>query len=150
MKTFNRILLAEDDPCDLELTLGALTKHHLASEIFVVRDGAETLDYLYRRKAFSTREPGNPVVILLDLKMPKIDGAEVLKEIKSSELLKAIPVVILTSSRETQDLDKCYKLGANAYVVKPVKFAEFLAAIRDLSVFWALINEPPSGSVGKI
>ncbi|MCG3199047.1 MAG: response regulator [Candidatus Omnitrophica bacterium] len=147
MNGIRRILLAEDDPKDVELTLAALGEHNLANEVVVVRDGAEALDYLYRRGNFSMRIPGNPVVVLLDLKMPKVDGLEVLKAMKSDPNLKAIPVVILTSSRESKDLEDCYREGVNAYVVKPVKFQEFVDSVKELGMFWALINEPPPGSV---
>jgi CheY-like chemotaxis protein len=143
MKPIKRILLAEDDPKDVELTLSALSDYHLVNHIMVVRDGVEALDYLYRREKFAQEPGGNPVVILLDLKMPKLDGVQVLRQIKSDENLRTIPVVVLTSSRESQDLKTCYQLGANAYVVKPVKFADFIEAVREIGVFWALINEPP-------
>src|SRR5512144_1764838 len=122
MKLFKRILLAEDDPKDVELTINALGEHNLANDIQVVRDGAEALDYLYRRGEYAQEPDGNPVVILLDLKMPKIDGMQVLRQIKSDKNLQTIPVVILTSSRESRDLETCYQLGVNAYVVKPVQF----------------------------
>jgi len=137
------ILLVEDDPRDVELTLTALEEHHLANKVFVVRDGAEALDYLYHRGEYESRAPGNPVVILLDNKMPKVSGLEVLKTIKADESLKTIPVVVLTSSRETPDLIEFYKYGVNAYVVKPVDFSEFMTAVRQLGVFWAAVNEPP-------
>src|SRR5512140_1069327 len=125
MDTFKRILLIEDDPKDIELTIDALGEYNLANEIALARDGAEALDYMYRRGIFASRPEGNPVVILLDLKMPKVNGIQVLNQLKSDEQLRSVPVVILTSSRETRDLDECYKLGVNAYVVKPVRFAEF-------------------------
>lgn len=144
-----RILLVEDDPNDVELTLTALKEFNLANEVVVVSDGAEALDFLFKRGAFSERVNGNPVVILLDLKLPKISGMEVLKQIRESEDLKMIPVVILTSSREEKDLNDGYSLGTNAYVVKPVEFQQFLEAIKQLGAFWALINEPPPGSVKK-
>jgi CheY-like chemotaxis protein len=144
-----RILLVEDDPKDVELTLSALGEYSLANEIAVARDGVEALDYLYCRGAFADRPAGNPVVILLDLKMPRLDGIQVLRQLKSDEQMRYIPVVILTSSRETRDLDECYKLGVNAYVVKPVRFTEFVEAAKTIGVFWALINEPPSGCVEK-
>ena len=147
MNTLRRILLVEDDPKDIELTIEALGEHNLANEIAVARDGAEALDYIYRRGTFASRPAGNPVVILLDLKMPKVDGIQVLNQLKSDEQTRSVPVVILTSSRETRDLDECYKLGVNAYVVKPVRFAEFIEAVKGIGVFWALINEPPPGSV---
>jgi CheY-like chemotaxis protein len=137
------ILLVEDDPKDIELTITALREYNLANEIVVARDGVEALDYLYRRGKFADEPVGNPIVILLDLKMPKIDGTQVLRLMKSDNDLQMIPVVILTSSRETHDREVCYQLGANAYVVKPVKFTDFVEAIRQIGVFWALINEPP-------
>jgi CheY-like chemotaxis protein len=137
------ILLAEDNANDVELTLNALQKNNMANQVTVVRDGAQALDYLYRRGEFSNREGGNPAVILVDLKMPKVDGLEVLRRIKSDDELKSIPVVILTSSREERDLVEGYQLGVNAYVVKPIHFDEFVQAVSQLGVFWALINEPP-------
>ncbi|UVW30418.1 response regulator [Massilia sp. H6] len=140
------ILLVEDNPHDLELTLIALSKSQLANEVVVMRDGAEALDYLYRRGEFAGRAVGNPAVILLDLKLPKVDGLEVLKEIRQGEALKSVPVVMLTSSKEEQDVVRSYELGVNAYVVKPVDFTEFLRAIADLGIFWAVLNEPPPGS----
>lgn len=146
MKTFARILLVEDDPQDIELTLTALGEHNLANEIVVARDGVEALDYLYRRGNFARRPAGNPVVILLDLKMPRLDGVQVLRQIKTDEQLRLTPVVVLTSSREARDLQECYKLGVNAYVVKPVQFTEFVKAVKQVGVFWALLNEPPPGS----
>ena len=146
MNSIKRILLAEDNPHDVELTLEALAEHHLANEVIVVNDGADALDYLYRRNKFSNREGNNPVVVLLDLKMPKVDGLEVLKAIKSDSELKKIPVVVLTSSREESDLVRSYELGVNAYVVKPVAFQEFVEAIKKIGVFWVLVNEPPSNA----
>jgi CheY-like chemotaxis protein len=140
------ILLVEDNPHDLELTLIALSKSQLANEVVIVRDGAEALDYLNRRGEFRERVIGNPAVILLDLKLPKVDGLEVLKEIRETELLKSIPVCMLTSSKEEQDVVRSYELGVNAYVVKPVDFTEFVRAIGDLGIFWAVLNEPPPGS----
>jgi CheY-like chemotaxis protein len=140
------ILLVEDNPHDLELTLIALSKSQLANEVVIVRDGAEALDYLNRRGEFKDRAVGNPAVILLDLKLPKVDGLEVLKEIRETETLKSIPVCMLTSSKEEQDVIRSYELGVNAYVVKPVDFAEFVRAIADLGIFWAVLNEPPPGS----
>jgi CheY-like chemotaxis protein len=137
------ILLAEDDPRDAEMTLAALEEYNLANKVFVVRDGEQALDYLYCRGKFKTRTGGNPVAVLLDLKMPKVDGLEVLRIIKTDEHLKTIPVVVLTSSRETPDLTECYEHGVNAYVVKPVDFGEFAKAVKQLGVFWAAINEPP-------
>ena len=149
MNDLKRILLVDDDRKDVELTLSALGKHNLVNEVVVARDGEEALDYLYRRGQFAMRRNGNPAVVLLDLKMPKVDGIEVLKQMKSDEHLKTVPVVVLTSSRESQDLEECYKLGVNAYVVKPVQFKEFVDAVREVGVFWALINEPPPGAVRK-
>ncbi|MET0264019.1 MAG: response regulator [Duganella sp.] len=140
------ILLVEDNPHDLELTLIALERSQLANEVIVVRDGADALDYLHGRGAFSEREQGNPAVVLLDLKLPKVDGLEVLADIRSNPALKSLPVVMLTSSREEQDLIRSYELGVNAYVVKPVDFQEFVRAIADLGIFWAVLNEPPPGS----
>jgi CheY-like chemotaxis protein len=140
------ILLVEDNPNDLELTLIALERSPLANEVVVVRDGAEALDYLHARGAYGSRDQGNPAVVLLDLKLPKVDGLEVLAEIRGSATLKSIPVVMLTSSREEQDLVRSYELGVNAYVVKPVDFTEFVRAIADLGIFWAVLNEPPPGS----
>jgi len=137
------ILLAEDDPGDVELTLAALEDNHLANRVAVVENGEEALDYLYRRGKYKMRSGGNPIVVLLDNKMPKVNGLEVLKTIKADEHLKIIPVVVLTSSRETPDLIEFYKHGVNAYVVKPVDFAEFMKAIKQLGIFWAAINEPP-------
>jgi CheY-like chemotaxis protein len=140
------ILLVEDNPHDLELTLIALAKSQLANEVVVVRDGAEALDYLHRRGQYQSRTAGNPAVVLLDLKLPKVDGLEVLKVIRETEALKSMPVVMLTSSKEEQDLLRSYALGVNAYVVKPVDFNEFVRAIADLGIFWAVLNEPPPGS----
>jgi CheY-like chemotaxis protein len=137
------ILLVEDDPRDVELTLAALEEHHLANKVAVVGNGAEALDYLYRRGKFEMRAGGNPIVVLLDNKMPKVSGLEVLKAIKTNEHLKVIPVVALTSSRETPDLIEFYKHGVNAYVVKPVDFVDFMRAVKQLGIFWAAINEPP-------
>ncbi len=141
------ILLVEDNPKDVELTLVALGKSQLANEVVVVRDGAEALDYLKGRGAYEKRPQGNPAVVLLDLKLPKVDGLQVLEQIKGDPHLQSMPVVILTSSREEKDLLRGYKLGVNAYVVKPVSFKEFVEAIRELGVFWALLNEPPPGSL---
>lgn len=144
------ILLVEDNPNDLELTLIALEKSQLANEVIVVRDGAEALDYLNCEGSFHNRPTGNPAVILLDLKLPKVDGLEVLRHIRGTPSLKSAPVVMLTSSREEQDLLRSYELGVNAYVVKPVDFQEFVRAISDLGVFWAVLNEPPPGSARYI
>ncbi|MDE3036633.1 MAG: response regulator [Nitrospirota bacterium] len=144
-----RILLADDSARDAELTLLALEEHHLAKEVVHVRDRVQALDYLYRRGAFAMREPGHPAVVLLDLKMPKVDGLEVLRTMKTDEQLKRIPVVMLTSSREEIDLLRSYQLGVNAYVVKPVGFQPFVQAVKDLSAFWAIVNEPPPGSIRR-
>jgi CheY-like chemotaxis protein len=143
MSELGRVLLVEDDPRDVELTLTALGESNLANEVVVTRDGEQALDYLYCRGEFITRSNDNPAVMLLDLKLPKVDGLEVLRQIKSDERLKLIPVVVLTSSHEERDLIRSYRLGVNAYVVKPVDFHEFLNAIKELGVFWALINQPP-------
>jgi CheY-like chemotaxis protein len=140
------ILLVEDSPKDVELALVALAKSHLANEVIVARDGEEALDYLFCRGPFANRPRGNPAVVLLDLKLPKVDGLQVLEQIKGDPEIRQVPVVMLTSSREEQDLLRSYKLGVNAYVVKPVDFKEFVAAIGDLGVFWAVLNEPPPGS----
>jgi len=145
----SKILLVEDDPHDVELTLSALTENHLTNEIVVARDGAEALDYLYRRGVYQSREARNPAVILLDLKLPKVDGLEVLKQIKADPNLKMVPVVMLTSSREEQDLVESYNSGSNAYVVKPVGFRDFVQAVREVGLFWTVINQPPPGSVGQ-
>src|ERR1700685_4548087 len=149
MSTLGRILLVEDDLKDVELTLTALDEYNLANEVVVARDGQEALDYLYSRGSFEGRAGQNPAVLLLDLKLPKVDGLEVLQQVKSDEKLKMIPVVVLTSSREERDKVASYKHGVNAYVVKPVDFHEFVNAIKELGVFWAIINEPPPGSVRK-
>jgi len=149
MNELGRILIVEDDPKDVELTLTALEEYNLANEVVVTRDGEEALDYLYCRGNFAARTNDNPAVLLLDLKLPKVDGLEVLQQIKSDEKLKMIPVVVLTSSREERDMVASYKLGVNAYVVKPVDFHEFVNAIKELGIFWAVINEPPPGSVRK-
>ena len=138
-----RILLVEDSPNDVELTLTALEKHKLANEVVVVRDGEEALDYLYRRGAYKLRAGGSPVVVLLDIKLPKLDGLEVLQRMRDDDAFKRTPVVMLTSSREEQDIVKSYNLGVNAYVVKPVDFHEFVSAICELGLFWAVINQPP-------
>ena len=150
MNDLGRILLVEDDPRDVELTLAALAEYNLANDVVVTRDGKEALDYLYCRGQFSARSSENPAVLLLDLKLPRVDGLQVLEKIKSDEHLKIIPVVVLTSSHEEKDMVRSYKLGVNAYVVKPVDFHEFINAAKELGVFWALINEPPPGSVKKV
>ena len=147
MTDLKRILLVEDNPNDVELTLAAFEEHHLANEVVVARDGAEGLDYLFRKGAFADRLQGNPAVVLLDLKLPKVNGLEVLEAVRQDPDLQAVPIVVLTSSREEPDLQRCYALGVNAYVVKPVDFADFLRAVGNLGVFWALINQPPPGSL---
>jgi CheY-like chemotaxis protein len=149
MNTLARILLVEDDPKDVELTLTALDEYHLANEVVVASDGEQALDYLCCRGRYAQRERQNPAVLLLDLKLPKVDGLEVLKQVKSDDQLKLIPVVVLTSSREEKDMVASYELGVNAYVVKPVDFHQFVNAIKELGAFWAVINEPPPGSVRK-
>jgi DNA-binding response OmpR family regulator len=149
MATLGRILLVEDDPRDQELTMTALEEYNLGNEVVVASDGEEALDYLYYRGKFQGRMVENPAVMLLDLKLPKVDGLEVLQRIKGDENLKMIPVVVLTSSREERDMVASYKLGVNAYVVKPVDFHEFVNAVKELGVFWAVINEPPPGSIKK-
>jgi DNA-binding response OmpR family regulator len=149
MEPLGRILMVEDDPKDVELTLTALEDYNLANEVVVAHDGEEALDYLYCRGKFSNRSTDNPAVMLLDLKLPKVDGLEILKIVKSDEKLKLIPVVVLTSSHEEKDMVTSYKLGVNAYVVKPVAFHEFVNAIKELGVFWAVINAPPPGSIRR-
>jgi CheY-like chemotaxis protein len=149
MNDLKRILLVEDDPKDVELTLTGLAEYNLANEVVVVGDGEEALDYLYRRGKYQTRHNGNPAVMLLDLKLPKLNGFEVLQQVRSDENLKMIPVVVLTSSNEERDLVRSYKLGVNAYVTKPVDFHEFVNAVKELGIFWAVINEPPPGSAKK-
>lgn len=140
------ILLAEDNIHDAELTLNALETHRLVNEIVLVRDGAEALDYLYERGAYAERAPGAPALVLLDLKMPKVDGLEVLRRIRADPALKTVPVVILTSSAEESDLIQSYEIGVNAYVVKPVDFQAFVQAVRTIGGFWAVLNEPPPHS----
>jgi CheY-like chemotaxis protein len=141
------ILLVEDNPKDLELTLIALERSQLANDVIVTRDGVAALDYLFCRNDYAGRPAGNPAVVLLDLKLPKVDGLEVLRTIRADPTLKPVPVVMLTSSNEESDLLKSYQLGVNAYVVKPVEFKDFVAAISDLGIFWAVLNEPPPGSL---
>lgn len=148
MAELRRILMAEDDPHDVELILSVLEENNLANELVVVPDGAAALDYLYMRGQFAGRAPGNPAVVLLDIKMPKVDGLEVLQTIRSDDKLKMVAVVILTSSREQRDLFKSYALGVNGYVVKPVDFEEFVAAIKQIGLYWAVINEPPPDRLG--
>ena len=141
------ILLVEDDKRDLELTLIALERSQLANEVVVVRDGEQALDYLNRNGDHAGRTEGNPAVILLDLKLPKVNGLEVLQSVRATEALRSVPVVMLTSSHEETDVLRSYELGVNAYVVKPVEFKQFVSAIADLGVFWAVLNEPPPGSL---
>jgi CheY-like chemotaxis protein len=148
--TIKHLLLVEDDPRDAKLTLAALREFHLINDVFVVGDGEQALDYLYCRGKFENRESGNPVAVLLDLKMPKVDGLEVLKTIKHDAHLKNIPVVMLTSSRETPDLIECYNQGVNSYVVKPVEFSEFAKAVKNLGIFWVAVNESPPDSVVRL
>ena len=143
MSTPKRILLAEDSPQDVEMTLAAFSEHNLSNQIDVVHDGEQALDYLYRRGPFAERPAGAPVLVLLDLKMPKVDGLEVLRQIKGDENLRTTPVVMLTSSREEQDIVSSYRLGINAYVVKPVDFHSFIEAVKQLGTFWTIHNEPP-------
>ena len=149
MNSLKRILLVDDSPRDAEMAIEALAAYHLANEVIHLRDGAEALDYLFYRGEFAGRTKGLPGFILLDLKMPRVDGLEVLREIKSDPALKVIPVVVMTSSREEQDLVNSYKLGVNAYVVKPVNFPEFMTAVKQLGIFWAALNEPPPPSLRR-
>ncbi|MCW5553008.1 MAG: response regulator [Verrucomicrobiae bacterium] len=149
MIPLKRILLAEDSERDVELILGALERFNLANEVVVARDGAEALDYLNQRGQFAAHTNGLPVVVLLDLKMPKVDGLEVLRHMKHDPRLKQVPVVIVTSSREEQDLIRSYELGVNAYVVKPVDFQQFTESIKQVGLFWAVINEPPPGAIKR-
>ncbi len=144
-----RVLFAEDSAKDVELTLSAMEQHNVANEVVVVRDGAEAWDYLCCRGQFADRPKGNPALVLLDLKMPKMDGLEVLRRMRADENLRAVPVVILTSSREERDVVQSYSLGVNAYVVKPVKFTDFITAVANLGLFWAVVNQPPPGSVRR-
>ena len=141
------ILLVEDDPRDLELTLVALERSQLANEVIIVRDGEAALEYLNRAGEYAGRAEGNPAVVLLDLKLPKVNGLEVLQSVRGTEPLRSIPVVMLTSSHEETDVLRSYQLGVNAYVVKPVEFKQFVEAIADLGIFWAVLNEPPPGSL---
>jgi CheY-like chemotaxis protein len=143
MADLRSILLAEDDPKDVELTLEALSEHNLANRVHVVRDGVEALEFLRCEGKYASRTPGNPAVLLLDVKMPRKDGIETLREIRSDAALKMLPVVMLTSSREEQDLMRSYELGVNAYVVKPVDFNDFIEAVKQIGMFWAIINETP-------
>lgn len=147
MNGIRQILLVEDSPADAEMTMDALSTNNLANEIILVEDGVAALDYLFRRGAYATRTPGNPAVILLDLKLPKLDGMEVLSAIRADPNLRLIPVVMLTSSAEERDLVESYRHGANSYVVKPLDFREFVAQVASLGVFWAAVNRPPPSSV---
>jgi CheY-like chemotaxis protein len=149
MIPLSRILLVDDSPRDTEMAIDALEAHHLGNEIVALRDGAEALDFLYRRGPFAGRTDGQPAVVLLDLKMPKVDGIEVLRQMKGDPHLRMIPVVVMTSSREERDLLESYQLGVNAYVVKPVNFHEFVDAVKLIGGFWAVLNEPPPGSLRR-
>lgn len=149
MSDLKRILIVEDNPNDLELTMIALASYNLANEVVTARDGVEALDYLHGRGRFAGRPAGNPAIVLLDVKMPKVDGIEVLRRIRCDDRLRETPVVMLTSSREEKDILESYELGVNGYVVKPVAFQEFVAAVRNIGLFWALLNEPPPGSVKR-
>lgn len=149
MPPLKRILLAEDNEHDVELTLAALAENNLANEVVVARDGVEALDYLYGRGKFAGHANGLPVVVMLDLKMPKVDGLEVLRQMRDDPFLKHVPVVMVTSSREEQDLVRSYQLGVNAYVVKPVDFQQFLRSMKEIGFFWAIINEPPPGTMKR-
>jgi CheY-like chemotaxis protein len=147
MKDLKTILLVEDNPKDVELILEAISGHNLANRVTVVRDGVEAMEYLHFGGKYELREKVNPAVVLLDVKMPRMDGIEVLQAIRKDPALKLLPVVMLTSSREEPDLKRSYELGANAYVVKPVDFRDFMDAVQQVGVFWALINELPSGGL---
>lgn len=146
MTNTSKILLVEDDPNDVELTLSALARNRLSDEVAVVRDGEEALDYLFRRGEYASREDSNPPVVLLDLKLPKVSGMEVLEHVKSDPFLRIVPVVVLTSSREERDLMKSYDLGTNAYVVKPVDFGDFVEAVNQVGTFWTVVNQTPPDS----
>ncbi|QTL02168.1 response regulator [Aquabacter sp. L1I39] len=147
MGTLRPILLVEDNPADVELTLAALKKTKLANDIIVARDGVEALDFIFSEGQHANRDTGHPAVVLLDLKLPKVDGLEVLERVKRHPRLRAIPIVMLTSSREESDIVRSYQFGVNSFVVKPVEFSAFFNAIRDLGVFWAVLNEPPPGDI---
>ena len=138
-----RILLAEDDPRDVELILQGLRSSYLANDVMVVGDGAEALDYLHRRGRFAERPDTLPALVILDIKMPKVNGLEVLREIRNTKGMAGVPVVIMTSSREESDVDAAYALGCNAFVVKPVSFKDFIETVKTLGLFWAVLNEPP-------
>ncbi|MEI7729132.1 MAG: response regulator [Verrucomicrobiota bacterium] len=146
MKTENEveILLVEDNPSDVELTLHTLKKNRLANNIHVVRDGAEALDFLFCRGAYASRSPNHPPkVVLLDLKLPKVDGMEVLRQIRGDARMRLLPVVIMTSSREERDVIESYKLGVNSYIVKPMDFDQFSESVRQVGYYWLLLNQPP-------
>lgn len=143
MTGMKRILLVEDSVNDIELILNALTDNHLANEVVVTRDGEEALDYLYRRGIFKMRQEGHPIVVLLDLKLPRINGLEILAQLKSDPEFRMIPIVVLSSSREEPDLRRCYEFGTNSYVVKPIDFQEFVEVIKQVGLFWAVVNQPP-------
>jgi len=150
MKELRTILLAEDNPKDVELTLDALAEHNLANQVIIVRDGVETMEYLRNEGKYKLRKPGLPAVLLLDIKMPRMDGIEVLRAVRDDPALRILPIVILTSSREETDLIRSYELGVNAYVVKPVNFKDFIQAVKEIGIFWALINEgPPESMLSK-
>lgn len=149
MTELKRILLVEDSANDVALSIAALEEIHLANEVVVVRDGQQALDFLRRQGEFADRTDGNPAVVLLDLKLPKVDGIEVLTQVKRDPELKSIPIVMLTSSREERDLANSYGLGVNAYVVKPVAFPDFVSALKELGLFWAVVNVPPPGSLTR-
>jgi CheY-like chemotaxis protein len=149
LSELKRILLVEDNANDVALTMAALEETHLANEVVVVRDGQQALDFLRREGAWAHRPDGHPAVVLLDLKLPKVDGLEVLAQVKKDAELKTIPVVMLTSSREERDLASSYGLGVNAYVVKPVAFPDFVTALKELGLFWAVVNQPPPGALPK-
>jgi CheY-like chemotaxis protein len=149
MQAFKRILVVDDSSRDVELVLDALSMNNVINQAIVVSDGAEALDYLYRRGKYEGRTSGQPAVVLLDLKMPKVDGLEVLRQVKGDPKLKSIPIVVMTSSREEQDLVRSYELGVNAYVVKPLNFPDFVEAVTRVDAFWAIVNEAPPGSEAR-
>ena len=150
MNNLKRILLVEDSSRDAELMLDALSANMIANDVVHVRDGVEALDYLYRRGTFADRAGGQPALLLLDLKLPKVDGLEVLRQVKGDDTLKMIPVVMITSSRQEKDLVASYELGVNAYVVKPMKFQDFVEAVKRVGAFWAVVNEvPPASRAGE-